>query len=417
MQPLTLKQLFMDKFDIQPTIAQTRSLIRYVQMYELRDQNPAAFNTPMLAVSRAYFLPKDAAFMFDNFNIYRPDFNRAIHDCVSVNKSFHVTGNDFNILCIWLVYCYLKSNLNPQMQHDGAFWILALLNYKFFTGKVQTFFPKGVNHDVMQATIDRLSAKNDIKRPETPTWRAIIYDHCETILAENSVHNHTLHTFSPDSNVLYVISDLHTRLASKISNVSHDYYENVAKGVIIKSSDATQLNAEGERELKALRATLDNTIINVCGVVTNTSSFLSYLDIKSVCALTKTITPPMLEEALIAFSDMATLQYRHHEEDKVVTIKGQKYFVGFRILVTEIIQKCYRYCVLKKVDMRSNMQILEMIRNAFKSSRVDDPDIITIKYSMDKFVHEHTKYKRDATKVSIRTAVILYFILLTFKRA
>ena len=40
MQSPTLKQLFMDKFDIQPTVAQTRSLMRYVQMYELRDQNP-----------------------------------------------------------------------------------------------------------------------------------------------------------------------------------------------------------------------------------------------------------------------------------------------------------------------------------------------------------------------------------------
>ena len=66
--------------------------------------------------------------------------------------------------------------------------------------------------------------------------------------------------------------------------------------------------------------------------------------------------------------------------------------------------------------MRSNMQILEMVRNAFKSSRVDDENIMLIKYSMDKFVHEHTKYKRDATKISIRTALILYLILLTFKR-
>ena len=176
------------------------------------------------------------------------------------------------------------------------------------------------------------------------------------------------------------------------------------------------MNAEGERELKAIQATLDNTIINICGIVTNINSFMSYIDMKSVCALTKTITVPMLEDAIIAFSDMATLQYRHHEEDKIVTIKGQKYLVGYRILVTEIIQKCYRYCVIKGVDMRSNMQILEMVRNAFKSSRVDDENIMLIKYSMDKFVHEHTKYKRDATKISIRTALILYLILLTFKR-
>lgn len=412
----TLKQLLMDRFDIQPTVAQTRSLVRYVQSYELRDKNPAAFNSPLLAVHKAYFLPKDASFLFDNFNIYRPDFNRAIHECVSINKAYHVTGNDFNLFSIWLVYCYLKSNLASKLKEEGAFWTLALLNYKFFTGKVQSCFPKGVNEDVMIATVDRLTAKCDIKKPETPTWRAIIYDHCHTILSDDSIHARTLETFTPDSAVIYAVSDIHTRLSAKILNVSQEYYDNVAKGVTIRSTDATQLNAEGERELKAIRATLDNTIVNICGIVTNINSFMSYIDMKSVCALTRTITVPMLEDAIIAFSDMATLQYRHHEEDKIVTVKGQRYLVGYRILVTEIIQKCYRYCVIKGVDMRSNMQILETVRNAFKSSRVDDESIMLIKYSMDKFVHEHTKYKRDATKISIRTALILYLILLTFKR-
>ena len=413
----TLKQLFMEKFDIQPTTAQTRSLIRYIQSYELRDQNPAAFNSPLLAVHKAYFLPKDAAFLFDNFNVYRPDFNRAIHDCVSINKSYHVTGNDFNLFSIWMVYCYLKSNLPVKMKQEAAFWIMVFLNYKFFTGKVQTCFPKGVNEDVMVATIDGLTAKCDIKKPETPTWRAIIYDHSNTILGSNSIHARTLETFSPDTAVIYAISDTHTRLSSKILNVSQAYYDNVAKGVTIRSTDATQLTAEGERELKAMKATLDNTIVNICGSVTNINSFRSFVDMKTVCALTRTVTVPMLEDALVAFSDMATLQYRYHEEDKIETIKGQKYLVGYKILVTEIIQKSYRYCVMKGVDMRSNMRILEAIRNAFKSSRIDDEYIMLIKYSVDKFVHEHTKYKRDATKISIRTAIILYLILLTFKRA
>ena len=398
MQHLTLKQLFMDKFDIQPTVIQTRQLIRYVQMYELRDKNPLAFNTPMLAVDRAYFLPKDASFLFDNFNIYRPDFLRAIHECVSVNKSYHVTGNDFNILCIWLIYCYLKSNLTKQMKYDGAFWIAVLLNYKFFTGKVQTCFPKGVNHGVMQATIDGLSAKCDIKKPETPTWRAIIYDHCKTLLGNDSVHKHTLETFQQDNDVLYVISDLHTRLSAKILTVSTEYYENIKKGITVQSTDATIENAEGERELKAIKATLDNTINNIVGSVLNINTFISFIDIKSVCALTKTVTPPMLQEALIAFSNMATVQNRANESDKVETIKNQKYYVGYRVLVTEIIQKSYRYCALKGIDMRSNMQILECVRNAYKSSRLDDKDITAIKFSVDKFVHENTKYKRDATR-------------------
>ena len=416
MQQLSLKQLFMDKFDIHPTVAQTRNLSRYVQMYELRDKNPLAFNSPMLAVNRAYFLPKDATFLFDCFNIYRPDFIRAIRDCVSVNKSYHVTGNDFNILCIWLTYCYLKSDLSETMKHDGAFWILALLNYKFFTGKVQACFPKGVNEGVMQATIDGLSAKCDIKKPETPTWRAIIYDHCESALQEGSIHEHTLKTFQQDKDVLYVISDMHTRLSSKILNVSNEYYENVAKGVTIRSTDATMENEEGLRELKAIKATLDNTITNIVGSVLNINTFLSFIDIKAVCALTKTVTPPMLQEALVSFSNMATIQNRHTEADTIQVVNKQKYYVGYRVLVTEIIQKSYRYCVLRKVDMRSNMQILECVRNAFKSSRVDDPDIVNIKFSVDKFVHENTKYKRDATKISIRTAFILYLILLTFKR-
>ena len=64
--------------------------------------------------------------------------------------------------------------------------------------------------------------------------------------------------------------------------------------------------------------------------------------------------------------------------------------------------------------MKSRLAILDKVRNTFRSSRVNDPDILRIKDSVEHLVEIAKVTSRDSTKASLKIAFILYIILLTF---
>lgn len=415
MAHVSLKMILSEKFNVNPTQRQNKQLLDYCARYEVRADNPLAFNSPMLGVKKAYFLGKDSDAIFDIFNIYKNDFARSIKSCVGINKSFAVASNDFNLLIVWLLYNYTKSSLSKKEQYDGMYTLLKMLHYKFFTGKVNHSFKHGANEGVMQYTVDHLSAKCDIKKPATPTWKAVIEAHCKYMLEEDNLHAHTIRSFSPDDKIVYFLSDLHTRISTKIVIVARAYYNNHAQGKGIKDVDATMTNTEGEKELKALRPTLDNTITTIQNNVLNTNIFINYSDIKLASGIAN-IRPDMLREVLMTFSAVATQQYRNHTGDEIkLDKKKRKIYVGYRILISELIQKSYRRAVMSGCDMKSNVDILNKTRDAFKASRILDEDILLIKDSVHYFVQTNTKYTREATIIAIRMGIIMYLMIQSFK--
>ena len=415
MPPLTLKQLLIDNFSVPINLSKANEIIRYVQRYEIRGENMLAFNTPLLGVHKAFFLPKDADGVFDIFGVYKTDFNRIIKQCTGINTSFNVTGNDFNLLVIWLCYLIIKSTLTAKMKIDAQTALLKLLHYKFFTGKVATMFKHGTNEGVMQYTIDNLSAKCDIKHAETNTWRLLIEDHVAKLIDKTSIHYNTFQNFTPDQAVVYILSDAHTRLSTKIVNVAEEYYKNHAAGKTIKSTSLIGTGDEGEKVLQDLKVTLDNCIINVQNSVLNLNTFINFNDVRLAASLAN-IRPEILREVLTVFSALATDQYKAHTGDEVKIDKQKNnLYVGYRVLLSELIQKTYRRCAQIGCDMRSNVQILQKTRDAYRASRILDQDILQIKNSVDLFITEHTKYVRENTCVSARTAFILYIMILSFK--
>jgi hypothetical protein len=124
----------------------------------------------------------------------------------------------------------------------------------------------------------------------------------------------------------------------------------------------------------------------------------------------------VVREILTIFSAVATAQYKARTGDEIKTDKNkQPIYVGYRVLIQELIQKTYRRCAQVGCDMKSNLQILEKTRDAYRASRLLDQDIIIIKNSVDYFISENTKYTREATQVTVRTAFVLYMIIQSFK--
>ena len=413
---LSLKQILSEQFTIEITPFHCQELVKAVLRYEVRGDNMAAFNSPFLGVNKAYFLDRDASAIFDIVRIDKLAFNRAVKRCSSISSSWNVTGNDFNILVVWLVHLLSQTKTVPQKTaYDTQFSLLKLLHYKFFTGKVSTMFKHGVNEGVMEYTINNLNAKSDIKKTETSTWKLLIEDHVRQVLDPTGIHKKTIQDFEPDKAVIYFLSDMHTRISAKIKNIAEEYYANHAKGNTTKTTSLVQTNSEGEKELGDLKATLDNVIIRIQNMALNTNTFINFQHVR-LAATIANVRPEILRDILTAFSLMATMQYKAHTGNETKLQDKQTIYVGYMILIYELIQKSYRRCAQMGCDMNSNVKILEKTRDAFRASRILDESILSIKNSVDYFISEHMHYTREAVAVAARTAFILYIIILSFNK-
>lgn len=409
---LSLKQLCMQRFNITITKRMIDQLVRVCTLYEVRDDHVEALNSPMLGVNKIHFFDKDQRAVFDVFEVDRNDFAKMIQQS-GLNKDFKVSSDVYNVFTVYMAHCIMKSSLPKSVQEEGCFALWKMLQYKFFSSIVNHMLPYKPNPDVMQATLDGLSAKFDIVNKDTNTWKLVMEARArELCQKEGNIHYHSILNFTPDQKVVYVLSDVQTRLRTKIKLVVQEYYKTLEEGKRIASTTMTTDDLEGEKIVKELTGSLDNMIAVICNKALNANQFIRNDVVRIVSKLVPNIRPDMMRTLLMFFSNQSVVQYQKHKQDEID--KTGRYLIGYHILITEIIQRSYRLCILEKVNMKSRLAILDKVRNTFRSSRVNDPDILRIKDSVEHLVEIAKVTSRDSTKASLKIAFILYIILLTF---
>lgn len=415
MSKVTLKHLLIEHESNMPiTKKQVDQLARHVQEWELRPGHAEGLNSPLLGVEKIYFLTKDIAALFDIFEVDKSAFQELVHSADSVDPTRIVSSDVYNIFTIWLVYLVGKSNLSRTQKETAQTDLLKMMHYKFFTSFVNYIFPHKANRDVMEYTIDTLSAKFDIKQPETNTWKLVIEARAKDVLDRKSIHYHTLQTFGPDEKVLYVITDTQTRLRSRIKGIITAFKKNYEEGNRIGSYNIVS-EFDGEKVINNIVSSFDQMIETISNNVLNVTRFINREKMELVLKLNSNIRRDMLRGLLMRFSDIAVQQYRKKEQSLVEGVGENEILVGYRILISNIIQKTYRACIVAgDVDMTSRVAILEKTRNLYRSSRISDTSILIIKNSVDQFVNKYSDSSRSSTNASLKIAFIVYILLLSF---
>lgn len=414
----TLYQSFHETCHPTISLRMLQDLERFTLSYEVRDNNPLAFNTPLLAVHRAYWFPKDADYVFAIFGIDKNLFIQGIKNCPSVDKNFNVASNEFNILIIWLIYLLRHTSaISQTIRYNACIHLLKLLHYKFFCGKVAMQFQYGAKESVMQYTIDNLTAKSDIKNPETDTWKKLIQKHCVMTMEPGSIYQKVFNTFTDDQAVTKAVTDIHTRLCRKIVIIAEAYYENNKKGLGYGTSNIMTDDPEtGGKVLADLAATLDIVVSRVNSAILNLNEFIDMGLVETAARLASSIRKDNVVDMLTLFSTVATQQVQKRETRLVVNDKqNTPVYVGYALLIEELIQKTFRRATLM-LGKRANedVLVLESTKNTYTASRVIDRDIGIIKNSVDVFMQK-TKYTRQGTLVSLRVAFVLYIMMLAMK--
>jgi hypothetical protein len=409
------KQMLLEKFPLHISRKHYDQMHKYVLGFELRPGCVEGLNSALLGVENMFFLPKDVQALFDIFDVDRELFKKTTLAHPEVNVDFKVASDPYNIFVVYLVYLVDKSDLSRQQKDEFKLQLIKMLHYKFFTSVVGHQFPYKADRATMEKTIDSLNAKYDIKSRETPTWKLVIEKRSEDVIAPDSIHFKTLQQLPTFKDITYAISDMQTRIRSKVVNVSQRYYDTKKANDSIGTSSLVS-TIDGEKNIKSIEASYDVMISTITNDALNVNKFIDLSFIDLVVGLTNNIKADMLKALLVRFSEMATLQSRKGEQNKVTGKSGYSRLEGYKVLISSIIQKTYRACVVdKEVNMKSRLHILQKANNLYKSSRINDEDILVIKNSVDAFVESCELSRRPSTNASLKIGFITYIILLSFR--
>ena len=413
----SLKTILYRNHPITVSRREYKAVLNYVLRYESTPKNALALNTDLLGVDKIVFTDNNILELFSIFEIDMENFRESIHKADGITPEFLTTSNPYNILIVYLCHMVLLSNqLNNNDKHRFQNALLNMLHYSFFTSKVRSMLPYGADKSTMQYTLDHLSGKYMIKNPKTNTWKKLLDYKSKDILGKNSIHKDAIVKFSEDEKVTYMISDMKTRINKQIVGIVMRYHKNKEAGHKIDTDDTVRNNKNGEKEIKAITSSLDSTIASLTANVTNLYEFIDPEMIDIVIKITHNVKKEQMTALLTKFSDLAITQKKKGHADLIEGSGNSRILVGYRTLLSELIQKTYRACILDKdVDIKSKVSILNKTQRMYRSSMISDQDILVIKSSVEKMVVKSGGTSRASTIASLKIGFIIYIILLTFK--
>ena len=398
-------------FNITPEFVVT--LDKYCRSFETKGENGTALNSPLLGVVPIYFTGVDRQILFSLCGVEESVVTNAIRRVEYIQPSWVVLNDAYNQLVIWLCHRILTSKLGNAQIETGLMALLKLLHYKFFTSIVFHSYRYGADRATMEATINSLSNKYDVVTYKT--WKGVIEARSKDVFDPSVyIHIDTLRKYDDDEAICYILSDVQSRLRSKIRLITEIYYKNVEEGNQI-GSYGTVDQIDGEKIIVSQSNVFDTMVNGMIVQCQNPSRFIDTELIRVLCTKFQYVSDDALRRILIMFAELGSMQAQSNELYATKKPRGgEEFYVGVGLIVRELIQKTYRLCILDKVNMNSKTAILVKTMNLYTSSRVTDPDVLILKRSLYNFVLGCGESVREATNSSIVIAIIMYVMIRSF---
>lgn len=412
----TLREVFSQSFGIAITPALFKQIKAFCTTYEVKGSHPLALNSPYLGVNPIYFLPSDQEFLFNACGFSSADVKLKIQGCHGIDKNFKVASDAYNLFTIWLAHLVVRSSLPQAAKEEFLFILFKLLHYKFFTSLVRHNYPHAANEYVMQRALEGMSGKFDIKKPETSTWKLLIEKRCREIInARHSIHYPTMTTFTPEAKVIYIISDVQTRLRNQIKLVNREYYR-CSKEKDQVSIYGLSTEVDGGQIIRSVDAMFDQMFSELVTQASNPAKLIDNSDLALVSKLTNTPRLELARAMFIKFCDQAAQQNRLQQQDLEIVENKKTYYVGYRVLLRHLLQDTYAVLATAEgLDFRNRAGILTQVMNVYRSSRITDQRILTIKDSVERMLVLFNVSRREATLSFLKTNFIVYIILRSFR--
>lgn len=455
-----IKEAFDTKLNIVITPLLATAIIKFVNSYETIDKNALAFNSPYLGVHKCCFLSRDRENFFDMFQLsdnelktwissrycerdmvfnvrlkeidtYAKNLNkkfaenlatygftskeikRIVDEIPTVEKRFNVISDPFNLLITYLLHKTINASLPSQLKEETMIKTILLLQYKFFTSLVNHRFKYPADEAIARATFESLNNRFDIKI--YGTWKKLMEARARQFIDKNGLHYNTIVNYNDDKKILYILSDIQSRIRNQINTVMEEFMKTKANHDAIGSY--SHLGTDNEGQIKMLDGTegLDLLISSVYNDVLSVPRLLDEQAIRLVAGIFGGLSPSKLRSVLISFSEYAVKQAKSGLSKKIIEENGRILFIGTEVLLQNLFQKTYRYCIFANVDLGKPVEIIKTTKDVYSSSRILDEGIISVRESIAKLMPEIQDSRREATVATLRIAFVVYMMLLSFK--
>lgn len=393
----------------------------YVAKYAL------ALNTALLGIDKPHFVNEQED-IFEIVGIERSTMKRVIRNIPNdiINSAYNVTPDPFNQMCVYVCHLLEKKIKTEKQKSTREFIlnvqkkVLAMYHFKVFSSTVNRAFPHKPDEGLMTHVVEKcLTERFHIKKYKT--WKNVILNQVDSVLGEKSKHRKTFEVYIPDEGVNYIITDCSTMIKDKLQGVIRAFYELKEEDDASKSIGTYSSidEIDGEKVLRGGDDKLLTIADNISKDVLNPKTFIDFKKIQLVTEFvndtSRNFTYNTLIQIFERISDLAVIQSKRGDLEKVKDLKeGGKEYIGIKILFRKMIQKTYRYLVKRGVSLKKKKEIIEKTKNIYTSSRMNDPDLLDIKYSLTKFIEETKITSRGPTISALRTAIVLYIMIKTF---
>lgn len=353
------------------------------------------FGGNLLGVERVRFLPRDWENWFDNvLKIDDVELERDLHSLPTINPEHVVASDVMNLSCVWLVHAIYKSNLSQSLKEEGMVNALLIFHYKVLTSKLARDFKFPANEDFMATVYASLSKKFHIK--QHGYWGALLRAKVLDVLSKSSIHLKTIEMFDNDKNILYMVTDMQTRMRQIISNHWDVINKIKESDKLIVTTAATYETDEGlsVKDLQRSIVAYKNYIHTVAG---EPSNFVKDDLVKIVVAAMHTMTESFLRDSLVYISENYQLDSGDIEQ-----------------MIDDVIVHAFDFL---HQEYKGNLTtpdlafIISKLRGIYMSSRSTDPALLKLRVLIDKVIMRKLKGRSAAAIAAVRVGVALYIVL------
>jgi len=321
------------------------------------------------------------------------DLNAKLLATPVVNEDHNVASDPMNHTCIWLAHMISKSHLSEEKKKEGMAICFLVLQYKFLTSRLFRHFQFPANRATAEATYAALSKRFMLKK--LGSWMAVLKERADDIVT--GIHSKTIRDFKPDAAILYILSDTQTRTRKMLLEI-YDVFINVHRqGTRIVTTEATFVH-EGEEMLRDMDKKALSYERYLTSILSDDKSFIREELVVIIEKTMPTMSPRLFRDTLLWIS-------KNYQQ------KGTG-------LIDEVIQETiihsldyfnhHRDVIRKTNDLPL---ILTKLRGVYTSSRNEESNLLQLREKCEKLVKQATNIKSDALISSVRTGLLLYFVL------
>lgn len=397
---LTLKQVFDNVFaNVKFDRALCNRIIRFSQSFMTRNADHSAFfGGVLLGVNPIRFFDSDRDAWYEEvLQIEESALLEEFRKAEAINFDFKVMADAFNYTPAYVVHRLEQEKTLPQqIRQNAQVHAFMVLHYRYLTSLLVRRFKYPADPKVAQATYNSLSGRFDIKR--LGSWRALLEDRSEGLIATNSIYWKTIQTFKPDPSVIRIVTDTQGRIREVVNKIYAVHIEMDKAGVRFGTTTDTYINHEGEMVLKDRKNGYANYLRYIENTVPIAPNFIKSELVDVITNAMPTMPPKLFDASLRYLSN-------NYNQPRMRYLNE---------LVKEDLLYTFNFLNSNRALLGpgSNLPMtIARLRALFTASRSSDPTVLKLRTLAERLVRASVTSRNAAVIAAVRTGVLLYISL------